>query len=45
MKLRTSIKAGGRRMNHNETMVRSSATPRGPKVKTNINAGGTSVRR
>ena len=38
MKVKTSIKAGGLNMNHNETFV-----CKGLKVKTSIKAGGVSV--
>jgi hypothetical protein len=40
MKVKTNVKAGGRRMNHNETLVRDAAKVRGVKVKTNVKAGG-----
>jgi len=39
MKIRTKVKAGGRSINHNETLVRDS---RGLRVKTNVKAGGLS---
>jgi hypothetical protein len=41
MKTRTHVKAGGRRMNHNETLVRA-AKP-GLKMRTAIKAGGRRV--
>ncbi len=40
MKTKTNIKAGGRRMNHNETLVGS-----GLKTRTHLKAGSTGVRR
>jgi hypothetical protein len=39
MKTRTHIKAGGRRMNHNQTLV-CDAAQRRLHVRTGINAGG-----
>jgi len=40
MKVRTNLKAGGVRFNHNETQVRDSAKAKGVKVKTDLKAGG-----
>ena len=40
MKLKTNLKAGGRRVNHNQTLVRDARKTRGLKVKTNLKAGG-----
>ena len=38
LKVKTQIKAGGIRLNHNETLLRKQA--KGIKVKTQIKAGG-----
>jgi hypothetical protein len=40
MKIRTNLKAGGRKFNHNETLVREGRKPNGVKVRTNLKAGG-----
>jgi hypothetical protein len=40
MKVKTNVKAGGRKFNHNETLVRDAAKIRGVKIKTNVKAGG-----
>jgi hypothetical protein len=47
MKLKTSLKASGRRMNHNKMLVRDAgrATGRGLKVETNLKAGLSGTRR
>ena len=43
LKVKTSIKAGGRLLNHNETLVRDPAKRTGLKVKTSIKAGGRNI--
>lgn len=43
MKVKTNIKAGGETLNHNETLVRGAAKPKGLRVKTNVKAGGESL--
>ena len=40
MKIKTNIKAGGMRLNHNETLVRDGAKAKGLRVKTGVKAGG-----
>ena len=40
MKVRTNVKAGGLRPNHNETLVRPRPQPTSLKVKTGVKAGG-----
>ena len=44
MNVKTKIKAGGRKPNHNETMVRDAAKASGLKVKTNVKAGVSGVK-
>ena len=39
MKVKTNVKAGLNGTNHNETLVRETATAKGVKVKTNVKAG------
>jgi hypothetical protein len=39
MKTKTRVRSGGRRLNHNETLLCDSGT--GLKVKTRVKAGGT----
>jgi len=39
MKVKTNVKAGGLRVNHNETLVRDAAKARGLAVKTHVKAG------
>ena len=39
MKTKTNLKAGGRRLNHNQTLVQDPGKSRGIKVKTNLKAG------
>jgi hypothetical protein len=41
MKTKTKVRAGGQRLNHNETLVQ--AAPQGLKVKTRVRAGGNSL--
>ncbi len=41
MKIKTNVKAGGRRLNHNETIVKGL----GVKTKTNLKAGIGGIRR
>jgi hypothetical protein len=43
MKTRTHIRAGGRRVNHNETLVPDAAAPRRLRVRTGITAGGRRI--
>ena len=38
MTVKTNIKAGGRNLNHNDTLVRAAA-PRGVQTRTNVKAG------
>jgi hypothetical protein len=40
MKTKRRVRAGGRTVNHNESLVRDAAKGRGLKVKTHVNAGG-----
>ena len=40
MKTKTNLKAGGRRLNNNQTLARDKAQSSGLKVKTNLKAGG-----
>lgn len=40
MKIRTNLKAGGRKLNHNQTLVRDTRKTKGVEVKTNVRAGG-----
>jgi hypothetical protein len=40
MKVRTNLKAGGRKLNHNQTLVRDARRTKWLKVKTNLKAGG-----
>jgi len=42
MKIKSNLKAGGRNINHNQTIVRDKAKAGGVKVKTNVRAGGVS---
>jgi len=39
MKVKTNVKAGGLRFNHNETMVRDAAKAKGLTVRTHVKAG------
>ena len=43
MKVRTTIKAGGISLNHNETLARDAAQAPGLTVKTGVKAGGISL--
>jgi hypothetical protein len=43
MKLKTHIRAGGQKVNHNETLARDSAKGPGLKVKTRVRAGGNKI--
>lgn len=43
LKVKTHIKAGGRRLNHNETLVRVPRPAAGLKVKTHVKAGGVII--
>lgn len=40
LKVRTDVKAGGRTINHNQTLVRAVVQHRALKVKTHVKAGG-----
>ena len=40
MKTRTHLRTGGRKFNHNETLVRDAAAVRRPRVRTGMVAGG-----
>ena len=39
MKVRTTIKSGGRELNHNETLSRDAARPAAMTVKTGVKSG------
>jgi hypothetical protein len=39
MKTKTHVRAGGRLINHNETLVRDKARVKGLKVKTHVKGG------
>jgi hypothetical protein len=39
MRVKTNVKAGGRGLNHNETLARAAAKTAGRKVKTDAQAG------
>ena len=43
MKIKTNLKAGGYRLNHNQTLVRDARKAKGLKIKTNLKAGGRRV--
>jgi hypothetical protein len=43
MQVKTRIKAGGVKLNHNETLVRAPSQAQGLKVKTRLKAGGLNV--
>jgi hypothetical protein len=44
MQVKTRVKAGGLPLNHNETLVRAPKPAPSLKVKTNLKAGGLSLR-
>ena len=43
MRIKTNLKAGGRRINHNETLVRVVRKSKGLKVRTSVKAGGKRI--
>jgi hypothetical protein len=43
MRVKTSIKAGGQNLNHNQTTTRDNTKAKSLKVKTNIKAGGVNL--
>jgi hypothetical protein len=40
LKVKTHVRAGGPKVNHNETLVKDATTAKSLKVKTHVKAGG-----
>jgi hypothetical protein len=40
VRVKTRVRAGGKQLNHNETLAACSKTTRGLKIKTRVKAGG-----
>ena len=43
MKIKTNVKAGGMKIQHNQTLVAGTSHSAGLKVRTNVKAGGAHI--